>query len=202
MTTPRRPGQHVLLLDVMDTLVADPFIDVFPRLLGGDMRALLRDKDDDAWPRFERGEIDEATYFKTMFKDRRDVDGQAIVEALRTSYRFIDGVEALLHELANARVEMHLLSNYPVWSEMLDEKLGLSRFAPWTFVSWRTGVRKPDPQAYARAMRALSRPAHELLFIDDRQVNVDAARAVGLDAERFVDAPALRRALKARGLLP
>jgi HAD superfamily hydrolase (TIGR01509 family) len=201
MTTSLRRERQVLLLDVMDTLVVDPFLEVFRTQLGGDIQAILRDKDDEAWPRFERGEIDEQTYFRTMFKDRRHVDGPAIVEGLRAAYRFMDGIEPLLHELSRTGVEMHLLSNYPVWSEILDDKLGLSRFAPWTFVSWRTGVRKPDPQAYARAMRALARPAHELLFVDDRQVNVDAARSVGLDGERFVDVHTLKKALKKRGLL-
>jgi len=185
----------------MDTLVVDPFYEVFPRVFGADLRTVLRDKDDAAWPRFERGEIDEATYFRTMFKDQRDVDGRAIVDGLLSSYRFIEGIETLLHDLARAGVEMHLFSNYPKWSLMLDEKLGLSRFAPWTFVSWRTGMRKPDPQAYTRAMHTLGRPAHELLFIDDRQSNVDAALAVGIDAELFVDAGLLRRGLKARGIL-
>jgi len=194
-------ARPALLLDVMDTLVVDPFVDVFPRVLGGSFRDLLRDKDDAAWPRFERGEIDEATYFATMFKDRRAVDGAAVRRALVDGYRFIDGIEALLDELSRAGIEMHLLSNYPVWSTLLDEKLALSRFAPWTFVSWKTGVRKPDPRAYTGAAAALSRDPARCVFVDDRASNVVAARATGMHGVVFSDARALRRALVEVGVL-
>jgi FMN phosphatase YigB (HAD superfamily) len=49
-------------------------------------------------------------------------------------------------------------------------------------------------------MAALQLPPHELVFVDDRKVNVDAARAVGMDAILFEGAAALERELAARGL--
>ncbi|MDP9241305.1 MAG: HAD-IA family hydrolase [Actinomycetota bacterium] len=47
------------------------------------------------------------------------------------------------------------------------------------------GVRKPDPQAYIAAADALELPKAACLFVDDLTVNVDAARAAGLQAVRF-----------------
>lgn len=47
------------------------------------------------------------------------------------------------------------------------------------------GVRKPHPEIYRRAARALRLPPEECLFIDDLTVNVEGARAVGMAGFRF-----------------
>ena len=52
-----------------------------------------------------------------------------------TGYRFLDGIEELLQELKLAGVEMHIMSNYPVWYKRIEAKLVLTKFMPWTFVS-------------------------------------------------------------------
>ena len=88
----------ILLLDAMDTLVVDPFFTVFPRFFGCSLPELFKDKDPTAWPRFEKNEIDEATWAQTTFSDRRDFDLDALKAELFDAYRFIDGIEALLDE--------------------------------------------------------------------------------------------------------
>lgn len=47
----------------------------------------------------------------------------------------MDGTESLLVRLKAAGVEMHAFSNYPVWYRLVEEKLLLSRFLEWSFVS-------------------------------------------------------------------
>jgi HAD superfamily hydrolase (TIGR01509 family) len=123
-----------------------------------------------------------------------------MVAAVVDSYRFIDGMEALLASLHAAGYEMHVLSNYPCWYELIEAKLALSRFLAWSFVSCRTGVRKPDAEAFLGPARQLGASPAELLLIDDRRKNCDAALGVGMDAIVFHDAPTLRRELLARGV--
>ncbi len=53
---------------------------------------------------------------------------------------------------------MHAMSNYPAWWRLVEERLRLSRFLRWTFVSCRAGVRKPDPAAYAFVVQQLGVP--------------------------------------------
>lgn len=50
-------------------------------------------------------------------------------------YRWIDGMEFLLLDLARQGVEMHIFSNYPSWYKRIEAKLAVTRFLPWTFVS-------------------------------------------------------------------
>lgn len=192
---------RVLLLDVMDTLVRDPFYEVVPAFFGMSLDELLAQKDPEAWPRFERGEIDHAEMMETFFADRRRFDHAAFAASVKEAYAFLPGVEVLLAELAARGVAMYALSNYPTWSEWIEEKLELGRFLDWRFVSWRTGARKPAAEAYRRPLRELGMEAAECLFVDDRASNCDAARAVGMRAHRFVDAVELRRALASLGFL-
>jgi HAD superfamily hydrolase (TIGR01509 family) len=193
--------KKILLLDVMGTLVHDPFFEDMPAFFGMSFEEMLEAKHPSAWVEFELGRLSEEEFLPRFFADERDYDHAAFRAHVRKSYRWLDGVEALLGELAAHGVAMHALSNYPVWYRWIEEELGLSKYLEWSFVSTEVGVRKPDPEAYLGAARRLSAKPDACLFIDDRDRNVDAARAVGMDALRFEDAEALRRELVRRGLL-
>ncbi len=190
----------VLLLDVMDTLVQDPYRQI-PAFFGLEFAELWPLVHRGAWPDFEKAIIDEPTFLRRFFHDGRDFDHDGFLAMIAEGYRWVDGAEELLGELRDAGVAMHALSNYPIWYERIEEKLGLTRYLPWTFVSWKTGVRKPDPEAYLGAARSLGLPPERCLFVDDRESNCDAARALGMPATRFVGADALRADLVARGIL-
>ena len=187
--------RSILLLDVMGTLVYDPFYEVMPRHFGMTIDELLEQKDPSAWIEFERGEIEEGEMVRRFFADRRPVDRGALRQLVRGSYRWLDGLEELLAELREAGVEMHLLSNYPTWFEIIEEKLGLSRYASWRFVSCKTGYRKPHPEAYLGAARSLGVSPQSCVFVDDREKNCSAAVAIGMRAIRFTDGQQLRREL-------
>lgn len=191
----------VLLLDVMDTLVEDPFFTRVPAFFGLPFEELVKVKSPTAWLDFERGLIDEDEYARRAFVDGRAYDHDAFRALMVDGYRFLDGVEDLLVELRARGVEMHALSNYPPWYRLLDEKLGLSRFLSWRFVSCHTGVRKPDPEAYLGPLRALERRPEECLFVDDRGANCKAAAALGIRAHRFESAAGLRGFLVDAGVL-
>lgn len=193
--------EPVLLLDVMDTLVYDPWHAEVPALFGLTLPELLAQKHPTAWQEFELGGLDEETFAARYFADGRAVDPAAFKACLRDAYRWLDGVEELLAELESRGVAMHALSNYPPWFELIEERLGLSRYLSWEFVSCRTGVRKPDRAAYLGPARRLGVAPGDCLFVDDKARNVAGAEAVGMPAIEFESAAQLRRELAARGLL-
>jgi epoxide hydrolase-like predicted phosphatase len=51
--------------------------------------------------------------------------------------------------------------------------------------SHEEGIAKPDPRFYRLACERLGASPHEAVFLDDTQVCVDGARAVGMTAIRF-----------------
>jgi HAD superfamily hydrolase (TIGR01509 family) len=189
------------LFDVMDTLVTEPFHETIPAFFGT-TRAQLEDQQSEAaWRQFECGEIDEPTYFASYFEDGRRFDHEGLCECVRSAYQWLDGMEALLASLHKRGVEMHVLSNYPMWYQMIEAKLHVSRYLPWSFVSCRTGLRKPDDRAYLGAAETLKKRPADLLFIDNDAENCVAAERAGLEAIHFVGARPLHQDLQSRGLL-
>jgi HAD superfamily hydrolase (TIGR01509 family) len=172
--------RRIILFDVMETLVNEPFFECVPTFFGMTLEALIAAKDPHSWIDFEHGTIDEATYVERFFTDRRKVDSEALRAHMKASYAWLEGVEALLAELKQSRIEMYALSNYSIWYRMIEEKLGLSRFLDWSFVSCLTGYRKPDPNAYLHAAKTLGVEPASCVFVDDRKRNVEGAIAVGM----------------------
>jgi HAD superfamily hydrolase (TIGR01509 family) len=138
---------------------------------------------------------------RKFFVDQRSFDVQAFKAHVQAAYAWLPGVEELLEELQERGVEMHTLSNYTQWYALIEERLQVSRYVRWTFVSCETGVRKPHEDAYLGAARLLERPPSSCVFVDDRRDNVEAAWRVGMPGVVFVDAETLRRDLEDLGIL-
>lgn len=74
----------------------------------------------------------------------------------------------------------------------------LEDFAHHTF-SHRLGIAKPEPEIYRHAAEGLGVPIDEVLFVDDREDNIEAARAVGMQAIRYLNYDAFLREMQSRG---
>ena len=66
--------------------------------------------------------------------------------------------------------------------------------------SYQLGIAKPDPAIYLYILKKLGTEPGETLFIDDKQVNIDAARQLGMKAILFTNVDRLREDLTATGL--
>jgi histidinol phosphatase-like enzyme len=62
------------------------------------------------------------------------------------------------------------------------------------------GLRKPAPAAFEAVTSHLQLPAQQLVFVDDRQPNVDAAAQAGMAAILFEGTEALEQRLQQLGL--
>src|SRR5215472_10436064 len=191
----------IVFFDVMDTLVHNPFYQEIPAFFGMWHQELLRVKHPTSWVEFERGEISQAEYLRRMFADERPYASEAFLATVKGAYRWVDGMEPLLADLRECGVEMHTLSNYPIWYRVIEEKLRLSRYLHWTFVSCLAGVQKPRTEVFLAAARAVNRPAGECVLIDDSRENCAGAQRAGMSAIWFCGAPELRAELKRLGLL-
>ena len=189
---------RALLLDVMGTLVHDPFYEEMPRFFGMSLAELIEAKHPSAWIEFEHGRWTQEQFLASFFADGRAFDHAGFMTTMAQSYRFLPGIEPLLVELSERGVPMHVLSNYPAWYRLIEERLGLSRFVRWTFVSCEIGLRKPDPELFAAVIDRVGLPC---TFVDDREDNCVGAGRAGIDAIRFESAESLREALSSRGLV-
>jgi 2-haloacid dehalogenase len=115
----------------------------------------------------------------------------------------VPGVHALVEALDARGVPLFAITNFSAdfWPPFVaKERAFFGRFRD-IIVSGEVKLLKPDPAIYYLALdRFRLRPA-DALFIDDREINVEAARAVGMKAHLFTDAADLRARLEAEGLL-
>jgi FMN phosphatase YigB (HAD superfamily) len=193
---------RVILWDIMDTLVRDPFFTHMPDFFGHTFDALVQRLQPGTWVEFELGKLTELEFYARFFRDGSPIDGPGLKRCMAHAYDWVEGAPELLAELQARSVSMHALSNYPEWYQLVEERLSLSQFVSLSFISCRTGFRKPAPEAFLHACAQLDVTPEKCLLIDDRRQNCEAARDVGLQSLHFDGSIAgLRQSLVARGLL-
>lgn len=131
-----------------------------------------------------------------------EADAGALVAAWSApaAARLNQPVLTLLREVRQ-RMPVVLLSNATSRLSRDLEALGIADAFDAVVNSSEVGAIKPEPAIFAHALARLGVAADAALFVDDAAVNVAAARALGLRAERYVDAEALRAWLFAQGAL-
>lgn len=193
---------RALCLDLMDTVVHDPYVEALEAATGMSVAEVRQVADPASWPAFERGAIGEEEFVRRFYTDpgaghRFDIDA---FHAVRLGgYRFLPGMERLL-DAAAGRLERYLASNYPVWIEELGRRFGFAERFEGVFASHAAGVRKPDPAFYAALLDVVGRPAGQCLFVDDRLDNCEAAEMAGMRAHRFQGAEDLAARLRREGV--
>lgn len=107
-----------------------------------------------------------------------------------------EGSLAILRELLEQGRDVALLSNAPACvADALDELPWIAAI-PHRFYSARLGLVKPDRRIYEHVAAELAADPADVLFVDDREDNVEGARAAGMRAVRYTGAPALRAHLE------
>ncbi|WP_199429333.1 HAD family hydrolase [Qaidamihabitans albus] len=96
---------------------------------------------------------------------------------------------ALLAGLAEAGSPLALLSNAPRSFARFAERQPWTRHFRHLLFSGDVGIAKPDAEIFELLTSRIGAEPGDCLFLDDKQANVDAARAVGLRAQRWVGAP-------------
>jgi putative hydrolase of the HAD superfamily len=141
----------------------------------------------------ERGEISEREFARRL---EEQLDGRFDLGRLRELYfERLDPnppMIAYIGALRERGLRTALLTNNvrewePLWRAKLPE---LDVIFEVVVDSAFVGMRKPEPEIYELTLERLGDGvvAEECLFIDDIEVNCEAARTLGMQAVRFVDA--------------
>jgi len=114
----------------------------------------------------------------------------------RIHHEVLPLVEALLDQ-----VKVALISNTNAiqWPFLRPQLPVLGRFSDLV-LSHELGLAKPDPEIFRTALRRVGRPPAACAFFDDIPAYVNAARAIGIEAEVFTDAANFRVQLARLGL--
>jgi putative hydrolase of the HAD superfamily len=145
-------------------------------------------------PAYDRG-LHVRAYWSAV-AGREPINGGMLDELIRLDLdswsELNDETLEILAEAHRCGASLSLLSNAPhELADLLTDHPALAIFDHLMFSS-RLGLVKPDPAVFEAALKVLSREPEQVLFIDDREANVEGARAAGLRAVRFTSPAALR----------
>ncbi len=122
-------------------------------------------------------------------------------EIWRDIFDPMDAMAAVVARLA-PRFPLFLLSNTnSLHFDYIRERFGAILQAFQAFIlSYQVGSRKPEAAIYQALIERVGRPPEEILFLDDKETFVEAARSQGLAAWQFHSPQELRQDLERHGL--
>jgi putative hydrolase of the HAD superfamily len=152
---------------------------------------------------YDQGVITAAQYWRDFAKRAGAPVTDSLIEQLRTldtemwsstNPEMLQWVASLDHAglttalLSNMQHDMaaYARKNFP-WLKHFDHQI----------LSCELQLIKPDPAIFHKSIERLGANPEEILFIDDRQPNIDSARSTGIAAIRFESAKQLRDELRA-----
>ncbi|MBK8175392.1 MAG: HAD family phosphatase [Rhodospirillales bacterium] len=114
----------------------------------------------------------------------------------------LSGTIAVVEALYAAGVRLYALTNFSAEKfPLVRRRFDVFALFDGFVVSGEVGLVKPDPGIYRHLLRRFDLEPASCLFIDDVAANVEGARAVGLRAEPFRGAEALRADLERYAIL-
>lgn len=153
--------------------------------------------------RFETGKLSLDRYLeRTIFYRQRDFDRDVFKAYMFDQSKPIEGTLDVLERIAHSgRYLMGTVNNE---SRELNlhriERFGLRSHFSLFLSSCFLGVQKPEDEMFRFALDLSQRKPEECLFIDDRELNVECAARLGLQAAHFKNARQLERDLQSLGL--
>jgi putative hydrolase of the HAD superfamily len=138
----------------------------------------------------ERGEITEAEFGRLLADELPE--GFDLARMRELLFEHLDPNEPMIEfarELRNRGKRTALLTNNvrewePLWRSKLPE---LDEIFEVVVDSAFVGLRKPDPAIYELTLARLGVAAGDCVFLDDLEINCEAARDLGMLAVRFED---------------
>ena len=191
-----------IVFDYGEVIAQRPAPEAFVRLAGV-VAAPVAEFEDAYWrhrDEYDRGAAD-VDYWQAVGTQARVAVGEPEAAALTAvdveMWNTLDpsSVELVADLAADGR-RLALLSNAPVAHGTA------FRTRPWAapfehyLVSGELGVAKPDPAIWQVLLDRLGAAPGEVLFLDDREVNVAAARAAGIRAAVWTGAEDARRHIR------
>ncbi|MGE5325919.1 MAG: HAD-IA family hydrolase [Deltaproteobacteria bacterium] len=152
---------------------------------------------------FETGRLTIEQYLdRTIFYRPREFTREQIKAFMFEQSRpFEDSLALIARLAASGKFFMATLNNE---SRELNlqriEKFGLKKYFKVFFSSCFLGLKKPDEEIYVKALEISQRSPTECVFIDDRALNLDAPRRLGMNPIQFQNAAQLERDLRALGV--
>jgi putative hydrolase of the HAD superfamily len=196
---------NAVILDYGEVLchrASDEEFNRLAKVFGADKNSFraLWEKDRGA---YDRGDITAEAYWTALAKDAgAGIDAEQLEQIYEWDIEMWANVNARmvawLGQLRQGGIKTGLLSNmHPAMISHLRENFDWLDLFDFKTFSAEVRLIKPDAAIYEHTLRGLGVKPEETLFVDDREINVQAARELGIRAVRFQSIEQLREELEA-----
>lgn len=108
----------------------------------------------------------------------------------------------LINSLKTSNYKLVLLSNFTKeWADYLNETYKLNSLFDAVFWSFDNAVKKPFPEAYKQVLEKLKVKPEECVFIDDKERNIEGAKAIGMQTILYRNLDSLKISLGKLGII-
>lgn len=164
---------------------------------GSIARLNMQNMHENAWAKFERGELDEAGFI-AAFRDEAAAAGIAVDPTKLLSLMGGDLVEEMVSLIRTLRGNylLAILTNNFTHQSNSGAMGPVRDLFDYVFESSRLGMRKPEPSIYRHVCAQMGIDPSESIFLDDLGINLKPARALGMTTIKVVDPSAATLDLK------
>ena len=144
------------------------------------------------------GDVSEDEYISSVLREYPMLGQHGwLKDHILNNFKEVEGTREIILKLRSRGYKMALLSVHAKeWIEYCEKKFDFHKLFDVLCYSYVTKVSKPDPASFQNALKALDAGPEECIFIDDSQVNIDAAQRLGIFSILFTTATDLERELK------
>ncbi len=163
----------------------------------------FRERHDLSFPAFDTGQITLNQYLdRTLFYRARSFTREEFTAFMFAQSKEYPETRAVLSDAARSgKYYVAAINNEPrELNQYRIEAFGLRREFRAFFASCYLNARKPEETIYRIALEVTQCPAESSLFIDDRTLNLENPRRLGMQVVHYQNAKQLRTGLKALGI--
>lgn len=158
--------------------------------------------DSDITDRFERGIITPFEFFQEAKKMlSANTSYEEFVPIWNEIFTPHPGMLEMIGSLKD-NYSLYLVSNInELHFKYLEEKFSdFFKYFSYMFLSYEVGLRKPDPRIYELIIDYIKLSAENIIYTDDREELVEAAKKLNIDAFVFESTDSLREELAKRNI--
>ena len=163
----------------------------------------FQDRHDLSFPAFDTGQITLNQYLdRTLFYRPRSFTREEFTAFMFAQSQEYPDTRAVLSSLARSgKYFIAAINNEPLeLNQYRIEAFGLRKDFNIFFSSCYVYARKPDEVIFRMALSVTQRPAEECVFIDDRAINLENPRRLGMNVIHHKNATQLLAELKSLGI--
>lgn len=152
---------------------------------------------------FFNGKISEDEFWdKLIISHKWNINSLTLKKMIREKMTEIDGTRKIIEKLKDKGYKLGLLSVHAKeWIDHLEAEFDFHKLFDSRLYSFEIGLGKPDPRAFTQILEKLGVSPKECLFIDDYDVNTQAAEVLGISTIIFENAEQLEQELKRMEIL-